>query len=34
MPHAKETLPTDDVTPAIAESVAMKHGGDAHDHEA
>ena len=33
MPHVKESLPTDAVIPAIAESVAMKPG-DAHDHEA
>ncbi len=34
MPHVKESLPTDSVIPAIAESVAMKAGDDAHDHEA
>jgi P-type Cu+ transporter len=34
MPHVKESLPTDAVIPAIAESFAMKHGDDAHDHEA
>jgi Cd2+/Zn2+-exporting ATPase/Cu+-exporting ATPase len=34
MPHVKESLPTDAVIPAIAESVAMKHGDDDHDHEA
>jgi|HubBroStandDraft_6_1064221.scaffolds.fasta_scaffold107365_1 heavy metal translocating P-type ATPase len=34
MPHVKESLPTDAVIPAIAESVAMKHADDDHDHEA
>jgi heavy metal translocating P-type ATPase len=34
MPHVKESLPTDAVIPAIAESVALKHGDDDHDHEA
>src|SRR5258708_976004 len=34
MPHVKERLPSDAVIPAIAESVAMKHGHDDHDHEA
>jgi heavy metal translocating P-type ATPase len=34
MPHVKESLPTDVVIPVIAESVAMKHGDDDHDHEA
>ncbi len=34
MPHVKDSLPTDAVIPAIAESVAMKPGDDAHDHEA
>jgi len=33
MPHVKESLPTDAAVPAIAESVAMKAGDDAHDHE-
>jgi heavy metal translocating P-type ATPase len=32
MPHVKESLPTDAAVPAIAESVAMKAGDDAHDH--
>src|SRR5260370_42342816 len=32
MPHVKESLPTDAVIPAIAESVAMKPGDEAHDH--
>ena len=32
MPHVKESLPTDAVIPAIAESVAMKHAHDDHDH--
>ena len=34
MPPVKESLPTDAVIPAIAESVARKSGDDAHDHEA
>jgi P-type Cu+ transporter len=34
MPQVKESLPTDAVIPAIAGSVAIKHGDDAHDHEA
>ena len=34
MPHVKESLPTDAVIPAIAESVALKQGDDDHDHEA
>src|SRR6202140_4617867 len=34
MPQVKESLPTDAVIPAIAESVARKPGDDAHDHDA
>src|SRR3984957_5038564 len=34
MPHVKASLPTDAVIPAIAESVAMKPGDDAHGHQA
>src|ERR1700732_3515645 len=34
MPDVKESLPTDAVIPAIAESVARKPADDTHDHEA
>jgi heavy metal translocating P-type ATPase len=34
MPQVKESSPTDAVLPAIAESVAIKHGDDGHDGEA
>jgi heavy metal translocating P-type ATPase len=34
MPPVKEIFPTDAVIPAMAKSVAMKPGDDAHDHEA
>jgi heavy metal translocating P-type ATPase len=34
MPHLKESLPTDAVIPAIAESFAMKPADDAHEDEA
>src|SRR6202008_4871411 len=33
MPRVKESLPTDAAIPAVPESVAMKHGDEAHDHE-
>ena len=33
MPNVKENLPTDIVIPAAPDSVSMRHGAEAHDHE-